>query len=67
MMTKKIKTLSYNRLMPTINPEELNEIKIPIVSLEKQEKFTKEFLENKIENRKTQEKLERLVSKLKGA
>jgi hypothetical protein len=53
--------------MPTINPEELNEIKIPVVSLEKQEKFTKEFLENKIENRKTQEKLERLVSKLKGA
>jgi transposase-like protein len=67
MMTKKIKTLSYNRLMPTINPEELNEIKIPIVSLEKQEKFTKEFLENIIENRKTQQKLDRLVSNLKGA
>jgi restriction endonuclease S subunit len=66
-MTKKIKTLSYNRMMPTINPEELNEIKIPIVSLEKQEKFTKEFLENIIENRKTQQKLDRLVSNLKGA
>jgi transposase-like protein len=67
IMRNILKTLTYNRLIWTINPEELSEIKIPIVSIEKQKEFTEKFLQTKKENRKNNEELERLVRKLKGA